>query len=552
MSRVVPVQSDVNANKPFFAPLGSGGGTGGAGPNPSFSTISFPVSDQSNAGVVNYTGVLCFNDSTTAVKNTITFQNGNNLPGIPADVTNIQLNAASGTGAIMLVGAADDGSSYISATNTGSNAAPLVLAGASVNMSNLIVSSINGAIPYEGAANPNPTFSSITMSPGAFSQTVSTGVISMSNVLNISQPGRTSGGNSGYLPIVSIGDSTNPDVSFIPFSTNFIQITSPDPSVNPAVFLNLGASLGGGSFICSGTTDTAALSSLSLIADGVNISSLNVSSINGAAPGSGGANPIVSSLTLGFPGGGPPAPLLVQHNSSTDPGNYTTIQADVLNYSSSINNRIDPVVYVSTGATRVPGNFGAGLLVLGDTASTQGYFTDNPYITNSNSTLQLIATTDVVIPNNLVVSSINGAAPGGGVLSANPSFSSITFPPGGGGVGAINISTSMFINGLGGGSNSSYVFQPNFGILGSVRNVLTFRAPNTSNTQMLISQGDDATSRIDCTDAGVNTGSLGIFALTTISTLNVSTINGTAVVGASDMSTLQGQMAEVRSTLGFV
>jgi len=461
MSRVVPVQSDVNANKPFFAPLGSGGGgTGGAGPNLLVSTISFPVSNQTTEGCVNYTGNLSFNDSTTAVKNTIGFHNGNNYPGMPADVTAIQLAAPVGNQAVTVIGAADDGSSYISATNTGSTPAPLVLSGASVNMSNLIVSSINGAIPYEGSANPNP---------------------------------------------------------------------------------------------------------------------------------------IVSSLTLGFPGGGPPAPLLVQHNSSTDPGNYTAIQADVLNYSASINNRIDPVVYVSTGATRVPGNFGAGLLILGDTASTQGYFTDNPYLTNSNSTLQLVATTDVVIPNNLVVSSINGAAPGGspnpnpvfssittgslstvslladnmnissitvssingappggGVLSANPSFSSITLAVGGGGNGAINISTSMFINGLGGGSNSSYVFQPNFGILGSVRNVLTFRAPNTSNTQMLISQGDDATSRIDCTDAGVNTGSLGIFALTTISTLNVSTINGTAVVGASDMSTLQGQMAEVRSTLGFV
>lgn len=333
MSRVVQVQSDVNANTPFFAPLGSGGGTGGAyTPNPSFSTITFPASDQTTKGCINYSSILSFRDSSTPVKNTFYLLNGlGGVVGTASDITAMQLNSPAGTTATTYIGAGNDGTTYITATNTTNTRAPLTITASGVNMDALNVSSINGAAPG-GSPSPNPVFSSIT---------------------------------------------------------------------------------------------TGSLSTVSLLADNMNISSITVSSINGAPPG-------------------------------------------------------------------------------------------------------------------------------GGVLSANPSFSSITLAPGGGGNGAINISTAMFVNGIGGGSNSSYVFQPNTDILGGVRNVLTFRAPNTKDTQMLISHGDDTISRIDCTGGSLLTGTLAIYALTSISSLNVSSINGTAVVGASDMSTLQGQMVEVRSTLGLV
>lgn len=302
MSRVVPVQSDVNATRPLFAALGSGGGGSGS-PNPSFSSIIMSPSFLNDGGIgsIQFTQntpdssayIQLYNPTISPIFSTLIYQ---------SETLSVRAGDSNGNGYTKLAAGA------------------------------YIVTGLNDGLTF-GAGSYNPAISVEGINGGTNSQ------------LDID--------GGGVSSIISLQSLTS-------------------------------------------------------------ISSLNVSSINGAAPGGGGAanpNPIVSSLTLGFPGGGPPAPLLVQHNSSTDPGNYTTLQADVLNYSSSINNRIDPVIYVSTGASRVPGNLGTGLLVLGDTSSTQGYFTDNPYLTNINSTLQLVATTDVVIPKNLVVSSINGAAP---------------------------------------------------------------------------------------------------------------------------------------------
>lgn len=109
-------------------------------------------------------------------------------------------------------------------------------------------------------------------------------------------------------------------------------------------------------------------------------------------------------------------------------------------------------------------------------------------------------------------------------VSANPSFSSITFPPAGGGIGAINMSSLLFFN----GNTTSFVFQPDNDAFGSPRNIMGFRAPNTIGTQMLLSQDDNTISRIDCADGtGISgSGQLYINALTSISSLTVSSING--------------------------
>jgi hypothetical protein len=139
-----PNQTNLSPGVPFFALAGS---SSGGSANPSFSTITFPVSNQTTQGVINYSSLLCFNDSSTTALNGINFQYGTNYAAIPPDSISVQINSPAGNTAVMLMAAAQDGGSCIAATNTGNTLGPLTLTGASVNMSNLIVSSINGAAP---------------------------------------------------------------------------------------------------------------------------------------------------------------------------------------------------------------------------------------------------------------------------------------------------------------------------------------------------------------------------------------------------------------------
>jgi hypothetical protein len=185
MSRVVPVQSDVNANKPFFAPLGSGGGTGGAyNPNPSFSTISFPTSDQLATGIINMNSLLTIQDITTTSTAQFFFvanngpnrfadgQNNSILTYSPGNITNVSLAAS------------QDGNCYLSAYNRVGSTSALYISSATVNVpGNLAVSSINGAAPGGGGAlSPDITVSTLTFPR---SNQVSRGVINISSLLTV-------------------------------------------------------------------------------------------------------------------------------------------------------------------------------------------------------------------------------------------------------------------------------------------------------------------------------------------------------------------------------
>lgn len=272
-----PNQTNISPGVPFFAPAGSGGGGGSA--NQSFSTISFPVSNQTTEGVVNYAGNLSFNDSTTAVKNTIGFHNGNNYPGMPADVTAIQLAAPVGNQAVTVIGAADDGSSYISATNTGSTPAPLVLSGSGVSISSLTVSSINGAAPG-GGGTVGTDLSLSTISFPIGNQTTQ-GIIRYTRLLTLDNS--QTGNASDYI----LFTTTPGDQARTPLSTTTLLINS---SSGGAASLAFGAGEDNNNYIISGLSGASvgqALAPLNVYATGLITSSITVSSINGITPLSG-------------------------------------------------------------------------------------------------------------------------------------------------------------------------------------------------------------------------------------------------------------------------
>jgi hypothetical protein len=261
-----------------------------------------------------------------------------------------------------------------------------------------------------GTDNPDPSFSSIRIAAGAFGNlTTSTGVIVMSNILNITTaPVLTPTTLYRFPPVLTVGDSTTPDLAQVPFSTNYIQVTSPITTTDPGVFLNLGATLGAGTFIASARSDTGAPSTLSLIADGVNISSLNVSSINGATPGGGGAlSPDITVSTLTFPRSNQVSRgvinisslLTVQDTSTPSTAQFFFAANNTENiFSGGFHNSF--LMYSPADVTRV---------ALSASQDGNGYLSA---FNNLGSTSALYISCAVVnVPGNLNVSSINGVIP---------------------------------------------------------------------------------------------------------------------------------------------
>ena len=155
-----------------------------------------------------------------------------------------------------------------------------------------------------------------------------------------------------------------------------------------------------------------------LDAPSVNISSLTVSSINGAVPGGGGAgpNPVVSSLTLppyqgpqtgsiAFSGGMAITELTASPNYPEyffDPQKPTSGAYDLVSTFASSITTLNIASPVATSATLnlAAGNNGNCMIFMNDPIST----------------LALVAN-PVVIPGNLVVSSINGALPASNITN---------------------------------------------------------------------------------------------------------------------------------------
>jgi hypothetical protein len=271
-----PNQTNISPGVPFFAPAGSGGGA--ANPNPSFSTITLPQSDQTNIGVINYNGLLCFNDSGTAIKNTVAFQYNNGYPGMPVSTVNILMNNPAGGAATFTFGPSDDGSNYILATNSAQTFSPLNIAASVVSMSSINVSSINGAAPGGGALSPDITLSTITFPIG--NQTTQ-GIIRYNRLLTLDN---TQTGNASDFILFN---TITPDQARTPLSTTTLLVNS---SSGGSASISIGAGEDGNNYIVSGlsgATVSTGLAPLNVLASGLITSSITVSSINGITPLSG-------------------------------------------------------------------------------------------------------------------------------------------------------------------------------------------------------------------------------------------------------------------------
>jgi len=253
----------------------------------------------------------------------------------------------------------------------------------SINVSSINVSSINGVAPN----SPNPSFSSISLP--------STGSINMNNLLTFADT------NTAAINVIEI--KTNQNASdFIVGGTGLIDavnINPPTPATGSR--LTFAATDNYGALILANNVNN--VSSLSIIADGVNMSSLNVSSINGAAPGGNiGANPAFSTITMANAGSysntmNPTQGLI--NWTSTLVFNHIGNQGNIY-FAQGSRDTSDTSIIINSQ------NNGANLF-LGASDIVDGTFIASQY----DKPLQLLAPTFV---SSLNVSSINGAAPSGG------------------------------------------------------------------------------------------------------------------------------------------
>jgi hypothetical protein len=149
--------------------------------------------------------------------------------------------------------------------------------------------------------------------------------------------------------------------------------------------------------------------------------------------------------------------------------------------------------------------------------------------------------------------------------SPNPSFSTISLAPGNfltfG--GAINYTSTLVFQDSGTPVNQTFVLAGNttgsngYANIFSTATTFCMNSPQGSSATLVLGAGNDNNNYILSGNSGGTPGNpltpLNVFAsAVNISSLTVSSINGAIPALASDMSTLQGQVAELRSTLGFV
>jgi hypothetical protein len=269
-----PNQTNISPGVPFFAPAGSGGGA--ANPNPSFSTISFPASDQLATGIINMNSLLTIQDITTTSTAQFFFvanngpnrfadgQNNSILTYSPGNITNVSLAAS------------QDGNCYLSAYNRVGSTSALYISSATVNVpGNLAVSSINGAAPGGGALSPDITLSTLTFPLG--NQTTQ-GIIRYNRLLTLDNT--LTGNASDFI----LFNTITPDQARTPPSTTTLLINS---SSGGSASISIGAAEDGNNYIVSGLTGatvSTALAPLNVLASGLITSSITVSSINGIIP----------------------------------------------------------------------------------------------------------------------------------------------------------------------------------------------------------------------------------------------------------------------------
>lgn len=124
---------------------------GASSPDPMFSTITFPNGQLNPTSGINFSTILGFNGQTTDNASDFFFISPTTLGLFGGVSTNtIQINAPSGSGAVLTINATDNSNCSLIAQNSGGNPESLSLVASNVYISSLSVSSINGATPGGG------------------------------------------------------------------------------------------------------------------------------------------------------------------------------------------------------------------------------------------------------------------------------------------------------------------------------------------------------------------------------------------------------------------
>lgn len=319
---------------PIFAPA-SGGGGGGGGPNPAFSTIAFPPAVPTpsgpTAGGILMSQQLIIDDLATAIAGDFAFTAAlpyaNGLAG--ATSTTAFTIFAPQNGCSLALGCGEDEVIYIDGAAGGGDPGVAVRGVGNVSISSMTISSINGAVPGGGGGGTASTISTFT------NLNVSSGTVALGGTLSISgqDPNlyqfTVFDSNVSSIAALSLGtvggrNQFNTAIGEIPaFYTSTITGTTGVIQLNPTGteqirIGGLGApgditlnTVGGGSIILNGAASAPITAS---------ISSLTVSSINGAAPSGGGVS--VSKLswlnsgTNTLPANGTPGTFVTLTNSS--------------------------------------------------------------------------------------------------------------------------------------------------------------------------------------------------------------------------------------------
>jgi hypothetical protein len=337
---VGPIINTAGPGEPFFAPA-SGGGGGGGGPDLSVSTLT----SQSTITAPLITGTFGSLSFVSPGSGWTTWTGPNGTFIKQNDQKVIEINGSTSAPGTCLFNNFSD-----------------------VNMgtTNLQVSSINGAEPGGAGTGPNPVFSTVT-----------------------TQLDATIGGTVACAGV----------------TVNGANATTTTLAVNASNYLSV-----------ANGVNTGNIAGCAQIANGpnpVSISSLNVSSINGAGPGGGG-------------GGGP---NLNVSTINVNPTGLITFVNDSALDSQGIQYNIDPAGTSSfvQGITYLSNEGGGGTGIgvatkrndgainsYSGTVVTELHFSDPTFGTNPQAIMKKNATDAGVYVSSMWVSSINGAGPGGG------------------------------------------------------------------------------------------------------------------------------------------
>ena len=353
----MPLKPNPGPVPPLYAPAEQGGGGGGV--DPVVSTITIETRAKMAFGAADSSaGVSFYKDSSFTT------------------YANMKYDGAAGISSLAVYDA------------PGGNPGNLFLG-------NLTVSSINGAAPG-GGVGPNPVFSTVIVSTTLVISN-DAGSPNDGGIVWTTQAGTTQDVGLGLNGIGGGGQYGNSVMTFWTAIDPVTGVAGPGEVGAQRVYLEGGANMDNKAYIERTSTN----GHLSLVAPNIDlkgqvgISSLNVSSINGAAPGGGG--------------GAPPT--------------FVSTISSIFNLSSI--NSGSPGLLTVVGSLLATDYLGAGQvstasvvsIVPGGAVSIQNLGTSS-----ISSAAPQINMTAPVGMSSLVVSSINGAAPGGG---SSASFSTL-------------------------------------------------------------------------------------------------------------------------------